>query len=430
MARPAGRYFASLINKIRELKKHETILIDESFKQSLRQNIMMKTGVRMQPQKQGFFERFAFLRHHVALVPSLLLLIVAVAGLSRLPMQFKSQVVTPVMTLENGQGSGQPQPQTADMVQPPVNQAVQQSGVKTFPGRTVLPSSYFQKSAVAIVPMPPSSAGAGQTAPEATAELPVSSARLQFVQPDEGAVSNQNVPTPPIYVQGTADGVQQPYYVQSAPLIVPNPVPAPTVISSALPSTPQANPVEFNQPVREVTGSTPIQTSGLATMPKEISGSTPVTTGSTPVSAPAVLNSTLVQKNTAEINTDAQKIDLNLNNRIDAVILDNARIYSANIYYKDKFSSDEKTVLESDYLPRIIGVKAVDYIAVRQKDASTLVVEVNYQDGGTAVYSLKIDEIGILRLQAGALESMEAAEFSRPVIDSPFTNFNDSFLQR
>ncbi len=149
MARPAGRYFASVIAKIRDVRKKEQIVIDESFKMQLRQKIMLKVTAQTQPQTSNWLERFAPYKSYLAVVPALGLVIVAVVGISKLPIQFTSNVVVPTSTPtqeNNSQAQNVTAPQASVVEQP---SSTDSSGLMTFPGRLALPSSYFEQNAPA-----------------------------------------------------------------------------------------------------------------------------------------------------------------------------------------------------------------------------------------------------------------------------------------
>ena len=139
MARPAGRYFASVIAKIRDAKNNEKIIVDEDFKQLLRGRLVMKIAGGGQPAKIDWRARWAPFKVFFAAVPALALVIVAVAGLNKVPFATNPQVVKNevVGTVESVAPESLVTPDSAV------------PGIKTFPGYTVLPASYFQANVTA-----------------------------------------------------------------------------------------------------------------------------------------------------------------------------------------------------------------------------------------------------------------------------------------
>ena len=73
MARPTGRYFASVIAKIRDAKNNEKIIVDEDFKQLLRGRLVMKIAAGTKPAKIDWRLRLAPFKVFFAAVPALAL---------------------------------------------------------------------------------------------------------------------------------------------------------------------------------------------------------------------------------------------------------------------------------------------------------------------------------------------------------------------
>lgn len=149
MARPAGRYFASVITKIRDAKKKELIVIDEGFKMQLRQQLLVKIAATSQPQKMNWLEKLAPFKAYLGVVPALAFVIVAVVGISRLPLQFKSDVVVPVGT--SSQQDSSMKSVVQDQGTPSQDNAADSSSIITFPGRLVIPQGKNSDAAANVV---------------------------------------------------------------------------------------------------------------------------------------------------------------------------------------------------------------------------------------------------------------------------------------
>lgn len=130
MARPSGKYFATVVNQLRDLKARESIVIDQGFKMRLRSQLMARIDVLQneQPEKVGFFERLRSLRYHLAVVPMLFFVVATVFAFSKLPVFFQSNVIelttqVPAQVAQNAISTDQAQPL-----------------LETFPGDTVMPA--------------------------------------------------------------------------------------------------------------------------------------------------------------------------------------------------------------------------------------------------------------------------------------------------
>ncbi len=165
MARPNSKYFTPVIKRLLDARRHESIVIDQNFKASLRARVLAKAADSA-PPKRGFdFNRIAefFGRNRTALaiVPSLLLLAIVAVSALRMPVDLKSDVVVPT-----GNESGKSEAVPADAIK---TAGVTSQDIKTFPGRGVLPSSYFAEKMPVIEmkmelpPLPPEKAEAPKT---------------------------------------------------------------------------------------------------------------------------------------------------------------------------------------------------------------------------------------------------------------------------
>ncbi len=200
MARPTGRYFASVITKIRDAKKKEQIVVDGNFKLQLRQQLMMKISAAVKPPKAHWSERLLPLKSYLAVVPAFALVIVAVVGISRLPIQFNSNVVVPFSapSQQNG-GTILPLAESTSSLLNTQTSGYTGSGLKTFPGRLVLPSSYMQGGQTASTAAPffqPQSLETNVETPSVNPQAGTSvSSGAQVQAPNNEQTNFQNAPT-------------------------------------------------------------------------------------------------------------------------------------------------------------------------------------------------------------------------------------------
>jgi len=413
MARPAGRYFASVIAKIRDAKKKEQIVVDDGFKLQLRQQVMMKISAQVQPERVSWMERLAPFKSYLGVVPALAFVIVAVVGISKLPIDFKSNVIVPVSDTSQ---------ENVEQIQPTVDDQPASSvsgdttgGIKTFPGRFVIPSNYFsgnqgstnvlqdsqpQTSPVSAdlqaVEVPQTSAASNvseqsavpQTSNEQKTEQKVVTITnvpnqiLQYFafQPgqDFSNVGEGNVVPPPSV---------QPVTSASAPIVLPS-VSGSTLLNGQ---------TEIAQTPSSVSGSTPTIPAGDDV--KDVSESTTVaetTIQDSPITSisQTVYTAYRVEvptKNISDTSVQSNPIQTFYFNEIAALPPQDLDL---NVYYNGKFSSDERTVLERAVLPHLVNGDDVDYVNVYQKDSSTIVIELNYKDGTDSSFDYKVNDSG------------------------------------
>lgn len=404
MARPTGRYFASVIAKIRDAKKKEMIVIDEGFKVQLRQQVMMKIAAQAAPVRPGWFERLSPLKSYFAVVPALGLVIVAVVGISKLPIDFGSKVVVPTASPSQESNTAQLSTQNSAGVE-----AVTGSGLKTFPGRSVLPPNYFQgdrtssaqsfemQSLEANVSGPESAQPqqaevnkTGSTSPSPSTSAPVQ----QPVTPKttETPVQQQ----PPVQYFSYQSPLNNASRVGEGNVQSPASTPAPEV-PSVSGSTPLADTsVEASAP--SVTGETPSVPAGSALVPKTTQKSTEKVLLPSFVANPEITRKTLEVDKTSTLSPAPTNLTLN-----DIAALP-AQHLGLNVLYQGRFSTDERTILEKNLLPNMVGNQEVDYIQVSQQDAATIVIELHYKDGNVTVFDYKVAENGTWQLVDSTLQ--------------------------
>lgn len=412
MARPAGRYFASVIAKIRDAQKNERIVIDGDLKMRLRQQVMMKAAAHVQPERKSWREILAPYRSYLAVVPALGLLIVAVAGISKLPVLFTSNVVVPVSVTSQESQQNSLDTQTDQEV------SDGQPHIKTFPGRLALPPT--QSGAAVSVEAAP------QMMLEANTLLPQPQGNQQSGQADSSDVSGQQKAVE--QGQSAPLKIAQPVQNQVQPVVqippqsfqqgvgVMNFVPKTSAPAPVLPSVSGSTPLTSNNNgAQEQTSGgsaaalfdqSPIPAPSSAQIPSppalsvENSQTAPVTQVAqifsqvTTQSAQTVTKSSqTVQKRSVQIPKPAATIpSLNDIAALPAVSL------NVDVYYSGNFSNDEQTVLEKSLIPRLAEGKDVSYVVVYQRDAATLVIELNFTNGDIGVYTYQIDGSGNFQL--------------------------------
>ncbi len=390
MARPTGRYFASVIAKIRDAKKKENIVVDDGFKMQLRSQLMAKIALQVQPVRTSWMERLAPFKSYLAVVPALALVIVAVVGLSKLPIDFKSSTVVP--TSNPSQQPEVPSTNTPSNIEQTslTNSPNIEPGIKTFPGRYALPADYFNHPQNVEAPLPVS-----DQPQQASNELSASSA-----QPEQKTIAPVTAPAQ------TSVPVKQPevqyfsYQPQnSAQVGEGNIQPAPVQTSAApvLPSVSGSTPSgqTNDSGVSSVSGSTPsveaeqIKTASNEAEVPEAAQTVPAMTAMKAVVQPKTATTFVYKPRTISSVTELKL------NEIAALP---AEDLEANVFYSGNFSNDEKTVLEKNVVPYLADGRTVESVNVYQKDAATIAIEINYADGKVAIYHYKVGENGTWKL--------------------------------
>lgn len=415
MARPAGRYFASVITKIRDAKKKELIVIDEGFKMQLRQQLMVKIAATSQPQKTSWLEKLAPFKAYLGVVPALAFVIIAVVGISKLPLQFKSDVVVPVGP--SSQQNASPKAVVQDQGSPSQDNAANSSSIITFPGRFVIPQGKNSDAAANLVGenQPSSLAMTVSDAPADTSVqksgVPQDSSQkqqtpLQVQSSDSSdSIGNLNVPQQ-ILQYFTYQPVTQPAPVSQYSETAQDGASADAGSSASVTLAPS---VEGSAPLNSadpsVTGSMPSVTAlkTPADVSKESSTALMNTENSAGAAADQPLKAaTVVQK--SEVYTPqrtaktAPKTVTSATYSLNEMAQLPPKQVDLDVYYNGSFSGDERTVLEQSIVPHLVDGKDVDYVSVYQKDAATVVIELQYADGKTAVYDYKVDQTGTLQL--------------------------------
>lgn len=92
MARPVGKYFASVIRKIVQAKEDENIVVDERFKSDLRANLLVKAeSVRSAGFDWGAF--FSKWKYALAAVPSACIVFLLAFSLAEMPLRLRNKPV-------------------------------------------------------------------------------------------------------------------------------------------------------------------------------------------------------------------------------------------------------------------------------------------------------------------------------------------------
>lgn len=422
MARPTGRYFASVIAKIRDARKKEQIVVDEGFKMQLRQQLMTKIAANMTPDRVSWMERLAPFKSYLGVVSALALVIVAVVGISKLPIQFQSGVVVPTSDSQQDV-SLQTVPTEQTSQTPNLSAETGSSGLKTFPGRLVMPSNRSGTEGSANVlqyAQPLAESAAGQQDPVVPQSV--------YADPETGAAS-QTSPAQDAPQQKVPE--QQPVSGQSAATVPaqilqyfafnPEQKTASVGEGNVLPATAPGTETSTRQPLPSVSGSVPLtsQDVSAASGDASVSGSVPSvaygeedapvvesekqevsaamkTTTTTAITEPAVSYSTTAAK---IYKPEPEEVTLQVN-EIAALP---AKQMDLNVFYNGNFSSDEQTVLEQNLLPHLIDGREADfdYAYVYQKDPATIVIQLIYFDHNNKFYEYKVDAAGNWNLVQG-----------------------------
>lgn len=404
MARPTGRYFASVIAKIRDAKKKEIIVIDEGFKVQLRQQVMMKIAAQAAPVRTGWFERLAPLKSYFAVVPALGLVIVAVVGISKLPIDFGSKVVVPTASPSQESNEVQPFAQNSAGAE-----AVSGSGLKTFPGRSVLPPNYFQGDrTISAQSFDVQSLEANVAGPESTQPQQAEVSKKASTSPSPSTSAPVQQPVTPKTTETPVQ--QQPpvqYFSYQTPANNTSRVgegnvksPAQTVapeVPSVSGSTPLAE-VSVEAPAPSVTGETPSIPANSSLAPKTTQKSTEK------VLLPSFVANPQITRKPLEVDKSSTFSSVPTNLTLNDIAALPAQHLGLNVLYEGRFSTDERTILEKNLLPNMVGNQEIDYIQVSQLDAATIVIELHFKDGNVSVFDYKVAENGTWQLVDSTLQ--------------------------
>jgi hypothetical protein len=380
-------------------------------------------------------------RYHLALVPTLLLVLIAVVGISRIPIIFKSPVVTPIINTGGSQsfGSGQ---NTVNISAGSTTQNV--SGIKTFPGRNVLPQSYFQKVAgtsggamdVSEMGSVMGSEGAEKTSQAASSPISQtqksvggtaavsSSGQSSAVYGPQGATNiQQDLPEAQNIVQSQ---YSQPIVSQSVPLQQTAPLSSQgtsrTGISeitgqseniSAVPQSEEnSNVVMTNSLTPSVTGYSPItnaetENTVTATPSSGYTATIDTASGGSEEQAPAVSAQDIAateetqpapvteQNPVNEVNNYSSRYE-SVSKAVQEPNVATAVEQKYDVFYRGNFSNDEKTVLEKDFISSLTKGKDVSYVSVHQENDFSVIVEVYFTDGTVGIYEYRIQDGGFV----------------------------------
>jgi len=387
MARPIGRYFASVIAEIRDAKKKENIVIDDSFKLKLRQQLMMKIASQIPSSSRvSWVERLLPFKTYLAVIPALALVIVAVVGISKLPVQLKNNEIVPVSQPQNGSGQNSADNQALTNQSFNNTQSLDNSStIKTFSAHDALPPNYFSNSSPA--PTPVHQLSQPQDAPSANSFNKSSS---QVSQPQTSDQSAQNLLSQnPITSQNPG----------SQPQSNPNlPVEPSTPSSGVTPNFAERMPIPPASTDQISAGSSALQPvtslSQTAPLPQTDvnSSSSTITPSSTSINLNKIVSDSISTPLNTSVLQTSPSLELN-----DIATLPATHLHSLVVYYGN-FSTDEKTVLEKDLLPYLVGSLDVDSIKIYQQNASTIVITLHQTNGKTITYTYSIDSSGNLSL--------------------------------
>ena len=383
MARPVGRYFASVITKIRDVRKKEQIVVDDTFKMQLRQKLMMKAAAQVGPQKTNWVSRLEPFKMYFAMVPALALLIVAVVGISKLPIQIKSPIVVPtsdlpakpnLITAEERNGVHP----LAQNINPLTNIQISEEHVGNVSDASPVQPAVIQPMVQLMVqpsPAPQALKSTGSAATPAPKPKPKAQAKAQ-VSPAVDAVQPE-ADIPPSYEEFS-------YFDYLVPLSYQFFYPSTAMQPSSAPLTPS------------VSGQTPTYSPGSSS---SVSGMTPSISTSTdnrPMN-PVIVQPKFPLSKTVLAPYVPTGMTLNM-----IALLPPGHV-DAPIRYNGTFSSDERMILEQNLLPALVGNNQVYFIAVSQPDPATIVIELDYSNGQVVVYHYRVDESGTWLLMNSAI---------------------------
>jgi hypothetical protein len=454
MARPTGRYFASTITKIRDARKKENIVVDGGFKVQLRQQLMMKIAAQAKPVRKSFAERFMPLKSYFAVVPALALVIIAVVGISRLPISFKSNVVVP---------SAAPSQQT--VLVKPFNESASsllntqtiatgsQSSVKTFPGRLVLPPGQTVAGQNAVAPqaleadvVAPSTAAAPDLSETVAVSQPASAQTVSYKQAPTGAVqqpayspdsSYSSIATnflqqqAPVTTENGGNGSSGGSFYSGGMQVVPAQAGSAATGSSSyyqpvstLQSPGLTNQAGADSNTSAYTGAS--ESTGTGAYVQE-TAAVPGNTASNEMAQVSPESVEVAQQVQASAAAPAASVAQTVYNENVSTVSNASRVRGAlgsalnssgfkttistnqlaglpaeqlnfSVYYNGNFSSDERTILEQNLLPRLVQDSGASYAYIYQKDASTIRIEIHLKSGAVRDYDYTVDAVGNWKL--------------------------------
>jgi hypothetical protein len=149
-----NKYFSEVTTKLIDAKRRENIVIDNSFKAGLRQDVLNRSVAQhVQTDKPGFGDFFRKWRYVLAVVPSALIVMIVAAQFMDMPVDIESEQVVATGTdsvteeplksddLQNNVSSGDKTVQELPTNPPDEqkeNEEPKESSLKTFPGSLVL----------------------------------------------------------------------------------------------------------------------------------------------------------------------------------------------------------------------------------------------------------------------------------------------------
>jgi hypothetical protein len=295
------------------------------------------------------------------------------------------------------------------------------SGIKTFPGRLVMPSGADQGSADVLQTVPVPSTGSGESAQDV--DVPQSVYANQNTVPSSEGASESNVPAQKI--------VEQPVAQQQSASV-------PEQVLQYFAFNPQQKSALVGE--GNVAPASSTETSGDAQTLPSVSGSTPLTSGGTSSGGDASVSGSVpsiapgddkVSDDGKEAQESAAAMKISTSNviqttapvtayslsttKVNNVETDTAPLHvneiaalpaqqmELNVFYNGNFSSDERTVLEQNLLPHLIDGREADfdYAYIYQKDPATIVIQLIYFDRNNKFYEYKVDAAGNWQLVQG-----------------------------
>ena len=339
MPRSSGRYFSSTLTKLRSFKKAESILVDEKFQASLRKELLVRASVISKTPTQSFFENILRFKQHLALVPMLLLFLVAVVGLSKLSLQFKESAIISVAPTTQ---KIEQKPEKALFIE--TTQFVSKTAQKQEEPKTLKIPEIKDKRTVSDKGLV-----GGYTQSQYTTILP-SQAITPVAPADSKITSEPSAPT-------TAPISSPPTVTQTpaAPAVI-----APPAGPAAPPATSATTPNYQQQPPK-----TPEK---AYVAPIEPAKTAPSATQPTPSPNTTTFESQPQYQEPAPSSSEALQV-----------------------YFSGRFSKDEKILLKNDVIPDLIQGKNVSYVQVRMtpnEGSAVIEIYLDNEEVETYIYDL------------------------------------------
>lgn len=366
MPKPSGRYFASTIAKLRAFKKAEYIAVDEDLRASLRRELLVKADALGKFQTAPFLEKISKFKRYLALAPMFLLLLVVIAGLSKLSVQFKESAFIPVVPfqIETSQKIEQ-KPVSAPFVGV-VGSTLEttQAPQKTEASKTVKITDAKNKQTV------------------------ITGERISGGVPQSSSVVI--IPSTPVTISGSQ--MILPTSPTYPTLQLPPETPARILPQSAVPVVPQPfTPVPAeSKPMPEIKTPTPSPVTGK--VPNVIEQTTPY---KQPSSKTVDEKPTVVTKEPVKLTPNtAQPATTNVPTAAEQKV-QYEEMYSepkeVEIYFKGRFSNDERVLLRDNVIPELVENKNATYVQVREtpnEGFAVIEVYLDNQDVETYIYNL------------------------------------------